>query len=39
MMPGKMNSEFWSAVMSYVENPAALDSILAGLERVRQEAY
>jgi alpha-glucoside transport system substrate-binding protein len=39
MMPGKMNSEFWSAVLSYVENPAALDSILAGLERVRQEAY
>jgi alpha-glucoside transport system substrate-binding protein len=39
MMPGKMNSEFWSAVLSYVENPAALDSILAGLEMVRQEAY
>jgi len=39
MMPGRMNSEFWSAVLSYVENPAALDSILAGLERVRQEAY
>jgi alpha-glucoside transport system substrate-binding protein len=39
MMPGKMNSEFWSAVLSYVENPASLDSILAGLEKVRQEAY
>jgi alpha-glucoside transport system substrate-binding protein len=39
MMPGRMNSEFWSAVLSYVENPAALDSILTKLERVRQEAY
>jgi hypothetical protein len=26
-------------VLSYVENPASLDSILAGLEKVRQEAY
>ncbi len=39
MMPGQMNTAFWSAVMSYVENPAGLDGILQNLEKVRQEAY
>jgi len=39
MMPGKMNNTFWSAIMSYVENPARLDSILRNLEQTRREAY
>jgi alpha-glucoside transport system substrate-binding protein len=39
MMPGKMNTAFWSAIMSYLSDPGSLDSILAGLEKVRQEAY
>jgi len=39
MMPGKMNNAFWSAIMSYVENPARLDSILRNLEQTRRESY
>ncbi len=39
MMPGQMNTSFWSAVMSYVNNPGSLDSILAELEKVRQDVY
>ena len=39
MMKPEMNSAFWSAVVSYVENPRNLDSILAGLEKVRKDAY
>jgi alpha-glucoside transport system substrate-binding protein len=39
MMPGEMNNAFWSAVMSYVENPLNLDGILLQLERVRKRAY
>ena len=39
MMPGEMNTAFWSAVMDYVENPANLDSILEDLDKVRAEAY
>jgi len=39
MMPGEMNNAFWSAIMSYVENPSNLDSILSQLERVRRRAY
>jgi alpha-glucoside transport system substrate-binding protein len=39
MMPGRMNNEFWSAIMSYVENPGRLDSILRSLEQTRRQAY
>lgn len=39
MMPGAMNEAFWGAIISYVNNPAALDTILASLERVRADAY
>jgi alpha-glucoside transport system substrate-binding protein len=39
MMPGKMNTAFWSAVVSYIANPAQLDSILADLDKVRLDAY
>ncbi len=30
MMPGKMNSEFWSAVLSYVENPLVECLVMVG---------
>ncbi|OQC74554.1 MAG: hypothetical protein BWX44_00818 [Spirochaetes bacterium ADurb.Bin001] len=39
MMKSEMNAAFWSAVVSYVENPKNLDSILAQLEKVRKEVY
>jgi alpha-glucoside transport system substrate-binding protein len=39
MMPSKMNTAFWSAIMSYLANPDQLDSILADLDKVRQDAY
>lgn len=39
MMPGAMNEAFWSAIMSFVNNPGDLDRILADLEKVRADAY
>ncbi|MBN1959492.1 MAG: carbohydrate ABC transporter substrate-binding protein [Deltaproteobacteria bacterium] len=39
MMPGKMNNEFWSAILHYIEKPAKLNSILESLEKVRKEVY
>jgi alpha-glucoside transport system substrate-binding protein len=39
MMPSKMNTAFWSAIMSYLADPTQLDSILAGLDTVRKDAY
>jgi alpha-glucoside transport system substrate-binding protein len=39
LMPSEMNNAFWSAVMSYVENPSNLDKILTDLDKVRMEAY
>jgi alpha-glucoside transport system substrate-binding protein len=38
-MPSKMNTAFWSAIMSYVANPGQLDSILADLDKVQKDAY
>ena len=38
-MPGKLNDAFFQAIMNYVSNPGQLDSILAGLDKVRQDAY
>jgi len=38
-MPSKMNAAFWSAILSYLANPDQLDSILAGLDKVRADAY
>jgi alpha-glucoside transport system substrate-binding protein len=35
-MPGDLNTAFWSAVMSYTEDQARLDDLLAELERFRQ---
>jgi alpha-glucoside transport system substrate-binding protein len=39
MMKPEMNNAFWSAVVSYVNKPSDLDSILANLEKVRKDAY
>jgi alpha-glucoside transport system substrate-binding protein len=39
MMKPQMNSAFWSAIVSYVNKPADLDSILADLDKVRKDAY
>jgi alpha-glucoside transport system substrate-binding protein len=39
MMPSKMNTAFWSAIMNYLANPDQLDSILADLDKVRMDAY
>ncbi len=39
MMKPEMNNAFWSAVVSYIENPKNLDSILQGLEKIRLDAY
>ncbi len=39
LMPSAMNQAFWSAVLSYVQNPANLQSILEDLDKVRAQAY
>ncbi|TFG82474.1 MAG: carbohydrate ABC transporter substrate-binding protein, partial [Spirochaetales bacterium] len=39
MMPGAMNEAFWGAIMSFVNDPASLDKILADLDKVRMDAY
>lgn len=39
MMPTPMQTAFYKAVLSYVQNPGQLDSILAGLDKTRQTAY
>lgn len=39
MMPGAMNEAFWSAILSFVNDPASLDSILAKLDKVQADAY
>lgn len=39
MMKPEMNNAFWSAIVSYINNPSSLDAILANLEKVRKDAY
>ncbi len=39
LMPEAMNSAFWKATLDYVQNPDNLDSILADLDKVQQDAY
>jgi alpha-glucoside transport system substrate-binding protein len=39
MMKPQMNAAFWTAIVSYVNKPSDLDSILADLEKVRLDAY
>ncbi|MDA8411382.1 MAG: ABC transporter substrate-binding protein [Treponema sp.] len=39
MMPSEMNAAFWKATVDFVNDPSKLDSILAGLDKVRATAY
>ena len=39
LMPEAMNSAFWKAILDYVQAPDDLDSILATLDSVQQDAY
>ena len=39
MMPSKMNTAFWSGIVSFVSNPGDLDRILSELDSVREDAY
>lgn len=39
LMPEAMNNAFWKATLDYVNNPADLDNILAGLDKVQADAY
>ncbi len=39
MMPGAMNEAFWSAILSFVNDPESLDDILANLDKVQADAY
>lgn len=39
MMPGAMNEAFWAAILSFINDPASLDRILADLDKVRADAY
>ncbi len=39
MMPSEMNAAFWKATVDFVNDPTKLDSILAGLDKVRATAY
>ena len=39
MMPSKMNTAFWSGIVSFASNPGDLDRILSELESVREDAY
>jgi hypothetical protein len=38
-MPADMNAAFWSGVLTYVQNPGQLDSVLADLDDVQADAY
>lgn len=38
-MPTAMESAFWKAALSFIQNPSQLDSILASLESTAQSAY
>ncbi len=39
LMPEAMNNAFWKAILDYVQSPNNLDSILANLDKVQQDAY
>ena len=38
-MPSAMNTAFWKATLDYIQSPGDLDTILAGLDQVRQDSY
>ncbi len=39
MMPSEVNSQFWSATVSYIQDPTKLDELLGKLENLRKTAY
>jgi alpha-glucoside transport system substrate-binding protein len=39
LMPEAMNNAFWQAILSYVQDPTSLDSILQNLDSVQASAY
>lgn len=39
MMPGDVNMAFFSAVVSYIQDPSKLDSILANLDKISKDAF
>jgi alpha-glucoside transport system substrate-binding protein len=38
LMPASVNSAFWNGILSYIENPDALDQILQNIETVAEDA-
>jgi alpha-glucoside transport system substrate-binding protein len=38
-MPQAVESAFWKATLTYIQNPAELDSLLSSLESTAQQAY
>lgn len=38
-MPAAMESAYWKATLSYIQNPSSLDSILSGLESTASTVY
>ncbi len=38
-MPTAMESAYWKATLSYIQNPSSLDSILSGLESTASSVY
>jgi len=39
LMPSDMKTAYWSAVIAFIQDQSKLDSILAGLDKVRSTAY
>jgi alpha-glucoside transport system substrate-binding protein len=39
LMPSAMENAYWGGVLSYIQHPSQLDSILASLESTAMSAY
>jgi alpha-glucoside transport system substrate-binding protein len=39
LMPSAVEDAFWKAVLSYIQTPSSLDSILSGMESTAAQAY
>jgi alpha-glucoside transport system substrate-binding protein len=39
LMPSQVEDAFWKAMVSYIQNPGSLDSILSDMESTAQSAY
>ena len=38
-MPADMKNAYWGAIIAFIQDQSKLDSILAGLDKVRGTAY